>query len=239
MNDDGLDTPSSSALDKAHAVVVVAAGSIPIVGSTIGEVYKWLVPSPLERRIADWQDAVTDTLRMLVERRGIDLDSLGANEEFISLLISTSSVALKTHQKEKRKMLKNALLNSFLHEVNYDIAATYIDLIDRLTPTHIALLKFISGNQALVGATESVDDIYSIIKELLNTSSFFKEIELSTFRALLQALEQTGLVIPSDGYLLPIDQVQVPSILLTEDSGESGLPSVLLTQFGTGFIRFI
>ncbi|QNE38606.1 hypothetical protein F1C16_03075 [Hymenobacter sp. NBH84] len=237
MNKDGLDIPQADGRDVAHIAISTMISAVPFLGGA--ELLKFIVTPSLEKRREEWMEVVRDAIRELRERELVDIDALRDNEEFITLLLNATQAALKTHFVEKRQMLKNAIVNFFSTKIRYDVATIYVDLIERLTPTHVAMLKFISENREEIGYTQSIDDAYQVFKDVLYSSDILLNIEKYEFRALFQALDQSGLILLSEGYLLPAEQVNSPSLMAYEDSGTSLLPYALLTSFGIAFMSFI
>ncbi|MBW3615161.1 MAG: hypothetical protein KY439_07635 [Actinobacteria bacterium] len=77
---------------------------------------------------------------------GFDPRDLDGNEQFISAVLAASTVAMKSHHREKLEMLRNALINSVLpgapdeHE-----QLAFLRLIDELTPLHARMLAVLAN----------------------------------------------------------------------------------------------
>ena len=143
MNDEEkYKTPSMSAGDSVHAVARAGLGTIPVVGAAATELLSAIVTPPLEKRRNQWMEEVGDALRTLEKKMGIVLESLQENEEFIDVAIEATQIAIKTSNQEKRKALKNAILNSALpNPPEESLQKMFLSFIDTLTVWHLKLLE--------------------------------------------------------------------------------------------------
>ena len=70
------------------------------------------------------------------------IKSLPQNEKFISAYTTGLFIAARNHQKEKLEALRNAVLNTALpSDIEEDLQLSFINYIDRLTPSHIVALQ--------------------------------------------------------------------------------------------------
>lgn len=129
--------------DVAHALVRSALGAIPVAGSAAIELFNAIVTPPIERRRREWMASVGDALNELQSKAGtIDITRLSQDEEFISLLVSATQLAIRSHRQEKLDALKNAVLNSACgRRPSDDLQSAFLALVDRFTPLHLKLLK--------------------------------------------------------------------------------------------------
>lgn len=130
--------------DIAHSIAKGGIGAIPLIGSLASELFGLLVTPPLENRRAKWMNDVAEKLKELESKGEIDFEKLKNNEKFLDVMLQTTSLALKTSEKEKIDALRNALLNTAKGE-SPDITKSQIFLnqIDRFTTWHIKILKLI------------------------------------------------------------------------------------------------
>src|SRR5688500_5203479 len=102
--------PSATAGDALHAVAKAGLSFIPYIGGPSVELFQYLVQAPLEKRRIEWMNYVGEKLIEL-EARGVDIEKLRDNEEFITAVLQASQLAVCTHRQEKREALRNALFN--------------------------------------------------------------------------------------------------------------------------------
>jgi len=129
--------------DKIHRVVRSVITSVPVLGGAGIEIFNSIVEQPLEKRKLEWMLDVSAAINSLIEQGRSSTDRLQKNERFISILMHSSQIAVRSHQKSKLEALKNATLNS-INEASLDdsIMHIFINLIDSLTPLHIEVLQY-------------------------------------------------------------------------------------------------
>jgi hypothetical protein len=235
-----LDIPEDDKLDIVHKSTKALLNLIPIVGGTVTEIFNSLVISPIEKRRNEWMQEVVNALKKLEESRTGIVQELSSNEEFVSLLISSSINAFKTHISEKHKKLKNGLINSVDNGFTYDINQVFINFIDELTITHLTLLSLINQYEDRIINLDEYQQIYDIlISQDSEKVQSIKQMEITMFRFLLKDLESKGLLFISSDISEIENKVSESSFLLTEDSGNSQLPFIRVTNFGNSFLTFI
>lgn len=137
-----LTPPKETAGDKAHAVVRGALGAVPVAGAAAVEFFNGLIIPPIMKRRQHWMEEVASALAKLQAEGRIDLDALREDEGFISLLIEATLVAAKTHQREKREALRNAVVNRSLQpDLDETLQHIFLRLVDELSPLHLQLLQ--------------------------------------------------------------------------------------------------
>lgn len=141
MAEDDLEPPEATKGDVAHAIAKAGLSIIPGVGGPAVELFQYLVQPPLERRRAEWMRSVGEKLQEL-DAKGVDIEKLGQNEEFISAVMHASQIALRTHQNEKRDALRNAVFNVAAGQSPGEaLEQMFFEWIDSLSVLHIQILK--------------------------------------------------------------------------------------------------
>lgn len=75
---------------------------------------------------------------------GLKPENLANNEEFVSICIHASNIALRTHQEEKLKRLLNAVKNSAVYNIaNESKRMIFLRVIDELTELHFRVFIFL------------------------------------------------------------------------------------------------
>ena len=99
------------------------------------------------KRLDKWMVYVQQAIDEL-KSEGITIEELVKDDAFVTALLRTSEVALKNHQAEKLKALRNALLNVALGtQPNENKQQTFLTLIDDLTPDDLKLLAFFDNTE--------------------------------------------------------------------------------------------
>jgi len=144
-NDIG-DLPARSAAEVGAGLAGAALEAVPIVGGPAAHLFELVLAPSLERRRDEWLrnlGEVVEELRLRID--DFNPRDLENNEQFVSAVLAASTIAVKTHQVEKREMLRNALVNGLLpgapdeHE-----QMLFLRFVDELTPLHVAVLAFMA-----------------------------------------------------------------------------------------------
>lgn len=142
--DDSLVNPIvESEGDKAHRVVRSALSMFPVLGGPAVEIFNAIITPPLEKRRANWIKDVTEAINLLIERNQATFEGLQNNETFITSVVQATQIVLRNHQAEKLEALRNAVLNSALHNApEEDLQTMFLGMIDIFTQWHWRILKF-------------------------------------------------------------------------------------------------
>ncbi len=185
--------------DAVHAVVRSALSAIPVGGGAAVEIFNAIVTPPIEKRRREWMVSVVESLEELESKVGsIDVSRLSENEEFITLLISTSQLAIKSRAREKLESLRNAVLNSACGQrVDDDLQATFLAFVDSFTSLHIRLLKtfhegFVWSNEGFAVPDEQA--LPPMLLPSIGSYNGFLEIDRSLLAICLRDLLQNDLI---------------------------------------------
>ena len=86
-------------------------------------------------------DQVGEKLQEL-EAKGLRLDELQKNEEFVSAVMHASQIALRTHQTAKLDALRNAIVNVAKGQApDATLQNVFLNLVDSFTELHLRILK--------------------------------------------------------------------------------------------------
>ena len=136
-----IEVPKQSKGDVAHALTKAGLSVIPVVGGPAVELFQLLIQPPLEKRRTEWMADVGEKLREL-EVKGLKLEDLQKNEEFVSAVMYASHVALRTHKAEKLNALRNAILNVAKGQAPEEtVQHLFLNFIDSFTELHLRILK--------------------------------------------------------------------------------------------------
>lgn len=137
--------PEPDARDKFHSLVTKVVSPIPYASDLISAIVK----RPFEKRLKAWHEALANDLVALEKKvEGFSIENLSQNEPFISSVFQLTQIAIRTHQLEKLKVLRNAVLNSALPTAPDDtLQMVFNSLLDALTPYHIKILMLFEQSQ--------------------------------------------------------------------------------------------
>jgi hypothetical protein len=128
MDNKNLELPTQSKGDVAHSVAKAGLAVIPVLGGAAVELFQNVVQPPLEKRRAAWMAQVGEKLQEL-EEKGLDLNVLQENEQFISAVMYASQLAIRTHNEEKLKAgARRSDATSVFELCRYSIGASYTNI---------------------------------------------------------------------------------------------------------------
>ena len=134
--------PSETSADHVHALARAGISSIPVVGGAGVELFNAVIAPPLRKRQVEWMNDIAEGLRKLEEQEQCVIDDLKGNDTFIDTVMQASQAVLRTAQEDKRKALRNSVLNSALPSSPDDSQqAMFVLFIDTLTVWHLRLLR--------------------------------------------------------------------------------------------------
>ncbi|HEY1390615.1 MAG TPA: hypothetical protein VGF38_18925 [Ktedonobacterales bacterium] len=146
--------PLPSKGEAALAIGKSALSFIPLAGAPAAELLGLIVTPILDRRREDFLESIGVAIAMLEERVGnFRRDQLEWNESFATTATRAVWSALHTHQLEKRRALRNAVLNVAVGAApDDDLQVLFLDAIDALTPSHLRLLALLKDPRAWLAA---------------------------------------------------------------------------------------
>lgn len=149
-DEEALRPPLPGKGDTVYAVVKSVVSAIPVLGGVAAEILGRCIASPLSRRQQIWMESVAQELvELQAPRPGFLLEDLQDNERFVSATLQATQAALKTHSEEKRRALRNALLNVVLSTSGDESEQEmFLYLVDRLTPFHLQVFGFVAGTHS-------------------------------------------------------------------------------------------
>src|SRR5262245_32157069 len=130
------------AKDAANKIVKAAASLLPAAAHLVDFVIK---PS-LERRKVEWFDDIGERLRRLEAEKRLTLDDLDGNEEFADAVLQATRAAISTRSEEKRRALRNAVINVALSTEPDDLERRiFLRLLEDFDESHLRVLKFFAS----------------------------------------------------------------------------------------------
>jgi hypothetical protein len=229
MNKKDITPPKKDISNKVHEYINEVTKTVT--GGFINPLIDFVLPSLHQKKFENWCNNIHSAIIELEEKK-ISRKSLISDEEFISLLKESVSLASKTHQEEKHQLLRNALINNFESNLAFDSKLIFTRLIGDLTVTHLYFLKLIDKY------SEKIKDIklFSEIKNVLKKDSLSTIIPNSSYRTILSDLEKYNLIAIGD---IKFENTVREAILLSAGREDSNLPYIRVTDLGKEFIEYI
>lgn len=161
MGLNGTLTPLTNDLttgDVWHALTKATVGAVPVLGPAVSELFQLAITTPAQLRQAQWQASVTEVLKQLIINvDGLSVESLSKNEDFLTAVIATTQIAMKTSRIEKINMLQAVIYRSGSGiELNDFVRNTFLQIVDRYVPDHVVVLRALTKDSAMKQAFEKL-----------------------------------------------------------------------------------
>ena len=208
-SEDEIIPPKREKADTIDSVIETVISAIPHLGGPATRLFNLVITPPLERRLNEWRNTVTERIRQLEKKvEGFKVEDLGKNPMFITAVMQATQIALRNHQKEKLEALQNAVVNtargSALQE---DLQLLFLNLVDSFTTSHLRILKFLDDprlpavEERAVFQTKSPDEtslgnlLEIALPELKGESSVYNPIVQDLFNRGLLKIDSSSLLI--------------------------------------------
>ncbi|MBA7468120.1 hypothetical protein ES707_03361 [subsurface metagenome] len=193
--------PKPSAGDSLHTAIKAGLSAIPGLGGPAAELFNNVIIPPLAKRRNEWLNSLAEALNELQKKiDGFKINELVSNDTFLSFLMQATQVAIRNHQKEKLKFLRDAVLNIAIQPPNEHIESVLVSFLDIATPWHIKILKFYSNPKAEVEKAniklESGDHLSHLVSKVFPELEKKEAFRLQVERDLLHY----GLILPESAW---------------------------------------
>lgn len=159
--------PKKSLGDHGHTAVRAILSAVPYAGSTASEIFNAIITPPLEKRRDAWRESIGQRLRQLEEANLLSIEGLQSNEIFITTLMQASQAAIRNHQAEKMKSLRNAVLNAALPDPPEEsLQQIFIQMVDDLTVWHLRILRLFQNPRRWFAENEKQPPQFAITSSL-------------------------------------------------------------------------
>lgn len=138
MSDDPFRNRPEDFINRGLKATVSA---LPVVGGALGEFVSFVIGDPAqERRDAFMRDLYERIQKLAtVNERATD-EQLHENAQFQATFIQAAQTAARTVQNEKKAILRNAVLNAAVGDIDENVRQIFMQFIERFTPMHVSLL---------------------------------------------------------------------------------------------------
>ncbi len=129
------------ALDFLRAITKATFG---VLSPIFPEIIEFLFRKPIELRRNDWFIDLQAAVQELIDKaEGLTPAKLAENQEFVTVLHTATDIAIRTHESEKRKLLRNAILSAgSANPPELDKQRYFLSLVDDLTTNQVLILNF-------------------------------------------------------------------------------------------------
>ncbi len=210
--------------DLINSGIRAAVGSLPVVGEALNEFLGYVIGEPAKERRDDFmRETFNKVTELATEFEQFKLENLRANESFQASFIQATNIATRTINSGKREALRNAVLNSAFGTIDENVRQMFMQYIERLTPVHLALLKFYDGPTAIPAVKKRLENLMSggLLGLVQIAIPAVPEDLLKSLASDLEAMQLVG------GGALNVTMTQ------------QGLNARRTTRLGQDFLRFI
>jgi hypothetical protein len=121
--------------------------AIPAIGGVLSELFDQYLPSLHKKKMEEWFKYIEETVQVLVTQETISKEELLSDPEIGSLIIKTSKKYLENVEKIKEQIFKAYFTATISKKTPLDKKLIFLEIIDRLTEKHIAILQEIFQNE--------------------------------------------------------------------------------------------
>jgi hypothetical protein len=157
MEENITKAPKPNRLDAAYHALKIVLGAVgQVAGIAVGapvsvpasDFLAALLDAPINKRRDEWVQMIAARIVELEEKvSGFNIETLQENEKFVSAILQASSIASRTHRREKLEALANAVMRTAVPDSNDDDTAhMFMHLVDRVTLSHMVLLSYFNDN---------------------------------------------------------------------------------------------
>ena len=197
-----------------------ALSVIPVGGALVTCVWDSVKANAVQKRMDEWKTLIEERLHTIEST----LEDIGNNELFASAMMKATECALRTAEQTKREYLANVVKNSLIIPIDESKMMMFLDLVDRSTAWHLAILEFFrdptqggknTENNYYIGAPSIV--LQEALPELCKNMDMVLKI--------VRDLQQDGLIQRGE--------------FLNATMTSQGMMSPRTTTFGNEFLDYI
>jgi hypothetical protein len=216
------------------ATAVSTLAGFPLAGPLTVEGLKAIIGTGYEHRRERFLETLVAEINDLKRRVGSGFENLETNEGFQTAFAHALPVALRSHEEEKLRALRNAVINAAAVDPEDDRVQIYIRYVDELTPGHVRLLaKMLESEDELYRIKTHHDLMVRLSSGIVPVGSWADD-----FRVRLQDLVTRGLIRISPS-LEELDDVFREDLVTTQVGERKDRPMVRVTRVGRAFLEFI
>jgi len=135
----------------ATAAGIATGNPLLVIGGATAVFSSILNPTINEWRNQWFEDLRTDFQRLEKKVHGFNFEEKLKDPKIAGVVIEATLSAIKTHKDEKKKILRNAVLNITIGtNIEEDIQIILLKLIDDLSPSHVKILQILADPEKII-----------------------------------------------------------------------------------------
>ncbi len=218
--------PSERGKEVAAGLVRAAVSVVPLAGGPAGELIDLVIQPVTNRRGDAWFERLGSAVDEL-RANAVDMRTLAENEPLVTVILNATTAAARTHEEEKLRALRNAIVNAALAlGPDEHTQMMFVRFVDEFTSVHLQLLAYLRDPSGWYAAHDLArPDIYMGPRtELLEGAFPALRGRAEFYRQLLNELGARGLCQPN---------------MLSGMVSAQGLWDPATTPLGNTFLDFI
>ena len=153
------------------------------------------------------------------EHQALMVGDLAENEAWVDALVQATRIAAVTHQAAKIEALQNAVINVAIRvDADSDLDVVFLNLIERLGPSHLQLLRVLQNPSAFADANDTSVPLTFPPSMQATVQRLLPDIDSDHYYLLRQDLESHGLII--NGAMAVLEERYPPAARLATRLGE-------------------
>ena len=142
-------------------------GANTVTGGVAGTLFDEIIRPAVVLRRQEFEAELCERVNRLIKLGRTTEESLQRHEQFITTYTEATLAAVRTHQREKRDSLRNAVLNAGLPGAPDETRQQlYLRWIDELTPLHVRVLRACQNENYHPGRLEGLLNRFDEIRDL-------------------------------------------------------------------------
>lgn len=139
--------PKKTTGDAAHAVVKGIVSAVPTAGGPLSVILETLFGPPIERRRERWFNELVEVVSELERRvEALTPETLSKDENFVTVALHATQIALRNHRDEKLGALRAAVLHAGLRKgPDEQLQLMFLRFVDELSPAHLSVLALLDN----------------------------------------------------------------------------------------------
>ena len=211
--------PQAGLSDRGEALVRSLPSVAPVLGPLADALLRG-VATHLERRQVQWLNELAERVHQLEgEHQAFMVGDLAENEAWVDALVQATRIAAVTHQAAKIEALQNAVLNVAIRvDADSDLDVVFLNLIERLGPSHLQLLRVLQNPSAFADANDTSVPLTFPPSMQATVQRLLPDIDSDHYYLLRQDLESHGLIV--NGAMAVLEERYPPAARLATRLGE-------------------
>ena len=187
--------PTSGGYRPRNGLALAGVAAVPLAGGPAVELIDLVLQPVIHRRRDKWLGHLGSAVDELRANAG-DIRTLANNDLLITVILNATAAAMRTHEEEKLRALRNAVVNSALAlGPDEHTEMMFVRFVDEFTALHLQLLAYLRVPGTWFTAHDLARPDPSVAPRSLLLEAAFPELHgrADLYKQLLAELDARGL----------------------------------------------